>query len=803
MSSYMNTFKFVSDSKIPEKNTFIKNGVRFSVITESLIRVEEQSSSVFCDMPTQSVVNRAFNCPEFSVSQSDGIVCIKTAKCEFYYSFGKKKMIKIILDDKRVVTDFKKGNLKGTCRTLDGTNGKTFLGDGIISRNGVAVLDDSNSLVLCEDGTIEKRKCKSKDIYYFAYSNRYKEAVSDFMHLTGEPPLVPRFALGNWWSRYKAYTQEEYISLMQRFIDEKIPICVATVDMDWHWVDVVKKFGTESKNKKDKNNLQELFYDLISPGWTGYSWNTDLFPSPKEFLKWLKDNNFKTTLNLHPATGCRFFEDAYPDFCEFMGIDKESKQQIPFDITDKKFIEGYFRFLHHPHEDDGVDFWWIDWQQGKKTAVEGLDPLWALNHYHSMDIARDGKKRPLILSRFAGAGSNRYPLGFSGDTAQSWQTLAFQPYFTATASNIGYTWWSHDIGGHHHGKRDDELYLRWLQYAVFSPIMRLHSTANEFMGKEPWKYRKHVCDIACEALRFRHRLIPYIYSANRQTNLNGIPLVQPMYYDSPEKEEAYNVPNEFKFGSELIVCPITEKVNSKTYLAATEAFLPEGRFTDIFSDRIYNGGQTVTLYRDEGSIPVLAKEGAIIPLAVECEKNDWKNPHKLEILIFRGNSSFVLYEDDGESMDYLDGYFAETKFEVSEENKNVKFTINPAVGNLNVIPTQREYILSFRDITEADKISLTVNNQKTDFVINKEKGCIRIHFTLKNTDCAEISFENITPRYSASKKEQLVELLSKCQGNNDVKLIKLSKLLKEIDTTKIPSYLKGPILELDSLYFGE
>ena len=165
MSSYMDTFKFTSDSKTPEKYTFIKNGVRFSVITESLIRVEEQDSSVFCDMPTQSVVNRAFNSPEFSVSICDNIVCIKTSKTEFFYSFAKKKMIKIILDDKRVITDFKKGNLKGTCRTLDGTNGKTSLGDGIISRNGVAVLDDSNSLVLREDGTITKRKCKEKDIY--------------------------------------------------------------------------------------------------------------------------------------------------------------------------------------------------------------------------------------------------------------------------------------------------------------------------------------------------------------------------------------------------------------------------------------------------------------------------------------------------------------------------------------------------------------------------------------------------------------------------------------------------------------
>ena len=130
-----------------------------------------------------------------------------------------------------------------------------------------------------------------------------------------------------------------------------------------------------------------------------------------------------------------------------MGVDPKSKKRIPFDITDPKFIDAYFNILHRPYEKEGVDFWWIDWQQEKDTKIKGLDPLWALNHYHSLDLASTGK-RPLILSRFAEVGSHRYPLGFSGDTVISWKSLDFQPYFTANAANVGYTWWSHDIGGH-------------------------------------------------------------------------------------------------------------------------------------------------------------------------------------------------------------------------------------------------------------------------------------------------------------------------------------------------------------------
>ena len=131
----------------------------------------------------------------------------------------------------------------------------------------------------------------------------------------------------------------------------------------------------------------------------------------------------------------------------------------------------------------------------------------------------------------------------------------------------GFGFWSHDIGGHHQGEKDDELYLRWVQLGVFSPIMRLHSTSNPFMGKEPWNYRWDVYALSKEYLRLRHRLIPYLYTMNWRTHSEGRALCEPMYYEWPEHAEAYTVPNEFLFGSELIVAPITQPVDSKTNLA--------------------------------------------------------------------------------------------------------------------------------------------------------------------------------------------------------------------------------------------
>lgn len=776
--------------------TEIFGDVRISVITPCLVRIEKQTEGKFCDLPTQAVLCRSFCTPKYSISEENGTVTVHTEKAEFTLKGG--KLIKVRLDN-RTVTNFKKGNLKGTRRTLDMTSGRVSLGDGIISRNGVALMDDSSTLLLLEDGTVKPRKEVLKrdkngtDIYCFAYGHDYGGAVSDYYRLTGMTPLIPRFALGNWWSRYKAYTQEEYLSLMDRFKEEKIPVTVATVDMDWHYTDVAERFGKDAKKCRHPKNPVAYFTGCFSmAGWTGYTWNEELFPDYREFLNRLHKDNYKVTLNLHPAQGVRFFEAAYKDFAKFIGIDPENREPIPFDITDPKFIEGYFRFLHHGYENEGVDFWWLDWQQEKTTRVQGLDPLWALNHYHSLDLKRNGNKRPLTLSRFAGWGSHRYPLGFSGDTNISWSTLSFQPYFTATASNIGYSWWSHDIGGHHFGKRDDELYIRWVQFGIFSPIMRLHSTKNEFLGKEPWKYSGEAQRIVTEFMRLRHRLIPYIYTMNRRTNKDGIPLMRPMYYEYPDRDEAYDIKNQYLFGSELIVCPITEKADKKLKQGGADVWLPEGAYTDIFTGRVYNGGKKLRMFRDTGSIPVLAKAGAIIPLSENGTDNDWHNPVDMEILAFSGNGSFTLYEDDGETENYKKGEFAETKFEIAEREGNVIFTIHPAEGNASVIPQKRNYKISFRNIKSA-----TVK----DFDCASDGNFVVYVNNVSVTDKIEILLTDIVEKKNPPKQELLTELISKLQGINDLKNLKYSKCLDESFNGKFaaPKKVRDAIKEIQAM----
>ena len=794
---FKETFGWKSDSKTPDEYIITRGRVRFSVITDRLLRVEVDKKGNFTDAPTQSIICRNFAKPEYKIVEDGNTIIIITKKTIFKYDLKKEAMTGISLRGGKNLTEFKSGNLKGTYRTLDMTTGPIDLGDGIMSKNGVSVYDDAKSLILNSDGTIGERAKTIKDEYYFAYGHDYRGCLKDFFSLAGQVPLVPRYSLGNWWSRYKAYTQQEYIDLMEKFIEKDIPITVATIDMDWHWVDVKERFGKSGGKPTLKPHSPDFI--LQGDGWTGYSWNTELFPDYRAFLKWLHDKNFRVTVNLHPAQGVRFFEDMYEDVAKRMGVDPATRKKIPFDITDPDYVDAYFNILHKPYEDEGVDFWWIDWQQGKNTKIKNLDPLWALNHYHT--LANDkGSNRPLILSRFAEVGSHRYPLGFSGDTKICWEALDFQPYFTSTATNIGYTWWSHDIGGHMMGSKDDELYTRWIQYGLYSPIMRLHSTSNEFMGKEPWKHSFEAETIAVDVLRQRHAMIPYLYSMNYRTHKHGLALVEPMYYPYPENDEAYEVPNQYFFGSELMVAPITKKRSANTNLAEVEVWLPKGRWTDIYTGAIYEGDKKVKMYRGLESIPVFAKEGAIIPLSSDDKNNDCSNPKDMTLRIYRGTNTFELYEDDGESNEFKNGNYAITTFRVREAVRDMIFEIKPAEGNCSTLPSRRNYTLIFEDIVSADNIKVTSKGKDIKFDVAYKSG--KTIITLKGItpkQGVEIAMTEVLARTNKDKKEQIIDLITKYQMSVSIKQLKFNSFIKNIYGKSIPDcedYYKGPIKEV-------
>lgn len=688
---------------------------RMTVLTDRLIRMEYDPAGKFEDRASQRVFYRDLPACPYSVARAEGLLTLNTGALLLTYQeeadFSGDTLSVQLLSEPASRWHFGEAfeTLGGTCKTLDEADGVRPIEQGLCSQWGFSVLDDSQSLLLDETGWVAVRGENTRDLYFFGYGYDYRGCIRDFYRITGAPPMLPAYALGNWWSRYHAYTQEEYLSLMDRFAQEKIPFSVGVVDMDWHIVQIPQ-------------HLQ----DPEEPGgWTGYTWNEALFPDYRAFLQELHKRNLKTALNLHPADGVRKHEAMYAEMARANGIDPTTGQRVRLDILSKAHMETYFDIIHHPYEADGVDFWWMDWQQGTdyhwihapnapgeyKTPEERMDPLWMLNHLHILDISRNGK-RPMFFSRYAGPGSHRYPVGFSGDTTITWESLQFQPYFTATASNMGYGWWSHDIGGHMGGYKDVQLLQRWVQLGVFSPINRLHSSRSWWMQKEPWANDLATAENMKTWLRLRHQLFPYIYTMNERCHSQLTPLVQPMYYSHPKCSAAYQVPNQFWFGTELMVAPITTPDDRISRLGQVEVWLPKGQWFDFFTGIRYDGleGRKLTVCRPMTAMPVFAKAGAIIPMA-HYEDNRLGNARQMQVQVFPGGDNvFTLYEDAGDGNGFEQGAFCRTQMALTW-GESARFCIEPAEGQLALIPNQRDWEICLRGFHRDACVSVTVDGK--------------------------------------------------------------------------------------------
>ncbi len=706
---------------------------RFTVLTSRLIRMEYAPDGRFEDRPSQAFWFRRQPVPDYHVERVDGKLVLTTGHLRLDYRVGEpfdpNSLSVALLPDGPTwhYGDAGDDNLKGTARTLDEADGRIVLEPGLLSRDGLTVVDDGRSLVFDETGWLIGRDAAegAQDLYCFGYGSAFQEALRDYARLAGDTPLLPRWVLGNWWSRYWDYSDADLRALMTDFRDHNVPLSVCIIDMDWHLVDV-----GEGVN-----------------GWTGYTWNSDLFPDPPDFIQWLHGQGLRTALNLHPALGIRPHEAMYAAMAERMGLDPAAGATIPFDIADPQFTRAYFEVLHHPQEEMGVDFWWLDWQQGTRSKVAGLDPLWWLNHLHYYDLGREGK-RPFIFSRWGGLGNHRYPIGFSGDTVVSWESLAFQPYFTATAANVAYGWWSHDIGGHMGGTEHRELYTRWVQFGVFSPIFRLHCTKNAVHERRPWGYDAEVERITRDAMQLRHALIPYLYTMSWLNETEARSPVRPMYHDYPEHDEAYDCPQQYLFGADFIVAPFTEPLDEKTGLASQTVWLPPGDWYHFLSGRHYRGDARHVLRSRLEDIPVFVRAGAVIPLGPRVGWGGVENPDELHLHFYPGDDGrFVLFEDDGLSMAYREGTCALTRFGQRRRNGNIDLSISPAGGDLSVAPTRRTYHVYIHGISAVDRIAARLDGGAIPVLVDHsyEGEGVRLEpITLERSSTVEIALQVTT-----------------------------------------------------------
>ena len=350
--------------------------VRFTVITDGVIRLEWEPEGRFTDLASFVASERDYPEVDYKVKTSGKKVRIQTQKMTLEYKTGSGKFNagNLVIKANDGFFTWKPGmkqkhNLKGTFRTLDGLDGDVQtqnwvsdmkkgeirqFEDGILSKDGWTLIDESGSYLFddSEWAWVKERENKEcQDWYFMAYGHDYKAALKDFTVFAGKMPLPPRFTFGYWWSRYWAYTDREMRTLVDKFHAYDIPLDVLVVDMDWHYTD-------EGRG-----------------GWTGWTWNKSIFPNPGKFMDYLKDEGLKVTLNLHPADGFDHWEECYPALAKSLGKDPASKDRIEWINSDKQFMSNMFEQVMHPMQKEGVDFWWLDWQQHVfDKKMTGLNP---------------------------------------------------------------------------------------------------------------------------------------------------------------------------------------------------------------------------------------------------------------------------------------------------------------------------------------------------------------------------------------------------------------------------------------------
>lgn len=689
-------FKLKTNEATNPKNVIKGNKYRISILSERLIRFEYSESGEFEDLPTEFAWNRNFPEVQFQVKQDSRYLEVTTSYFKITYvkeknfkgsNFSPASNLKVdvLNSDKSWYYGHPEvRNFGAPATDLLTSDGKIKFAKGLYSLDGFASFDDSNSKVIELDGTVRERNNKEIDIYLFVYLKDFTKCLKDYFNLTGYPALIPRYALGNWWSRSVDYDDASLKKLIDQFSRKGIPLSILLLDNSWH----VSKENSDS----------------------GFTFNKKKFAAPYEMISYVHNKGIRIGLSVDPTDGFYPIDEYYEQTKKYLAPD--SNGHIPFNVLTPRWVDVYLKLYIHPLDALDIDFYWI--QNNSKTSLEEIN---LLKHYHLYDMMRNYKRRPMVLAKNSLVAAHRYPVLYSGKIKVGWDTLATVPFHNLNATNIGVSWWAHDIGGYYKGIEESELYIRFVQLGVFSPIMKFGSDGGKYYKREPWRWGIKTYTIVKDYLTLRHQLIPYLYAEAYKYHKFGDPILIPLYYKYPEVYDDERYRNEYYFGSELFVSPITKKKDYVMDRSIHKMFIPEGTWYDFVTGKKFPGGKDYVGFFKDQDYPVFAKAGAIIPLGISESLNDTNPPKNMEIHVFPGRSnSYQLYEDDGTTDLYLKDYYLLTSIEYNYSPSEYKLTMKAIEGKAGIVPEYRDYKFKFRNTKEAKDISVLHNGTPIKFM---------------------------------------------------------------------------------------
>ena len=694
MANVSNYYVIDRSKLVSEKESYIiGKKYRFTVLSPRLIRLEYNKDGIFEDRPTSRVINRKFPRTKYAITESDTLVQIDTGVFTLTYvkdselkTGGLGSNIKAVINGTKIewqMNNPEVKNMRSINYSIDSIKDKIVLDKGLYSLDGFCLLDDSKSLVLDNNDVFVERPIGSRDLYLFMYNKDFDGCLNDYFTLTGYPSLIPRYALGAWWYKNDNYTSNDIIELFNNFNRDNIPISIFMLGDYWH--------------NKDNNYIPSI--DLRS------------------ITTYLNNMGIRLGLNINPTKDIVKGSNEYNIISNYVN----NIEKLNFVPLSNDKIGLYFNLFINNLESLGVNIFNIDYN----NSLDRID-LWKFNHYH---VGRNEvrNQRGLILSRNPGFSSHRYPIMWSGKTLVNWTTLNLLPRYNLQGYNIGVSFIAHPIGGYRGGIEEDELYLRYIQFACFSPIFLLASEGGKYYKREPWKWNSIIKNHIVTYMNLRYKLIPYLYSESYNYHKTGHGIIKPFYYEYPRVMDEPLYQNQYFLGRNFFVAPITVRKNNVINRVMKKVFVPKGIWFDFLQGKKYNGNKTYNnFYRDE-DYPVFVKAGSIIPMSSNIKEDV---PSTLELNIYPLDSGeYNLYEDDGFSNNYKRGFYMITNFCYQYEVDNYTFKIRRRDGK-NLL-SKRNYILRFKNIRNISEIN--VNDKlvqykcyydKDDFILVIENSIV-------------------------------------------------------------------------------
>jgi alpha-glucosidase (family GH31 glycosyl hydrolase) len=597
--------------------------------------------------------------------------------------------------------------LGGYRRGLDGVSGSAATTPGLLYQDGWTLLDDTTSAIFDNaTKTVSPRPGHNgqpyQDGYVFGYGHDYQQGLADLATLTGPSELLPRWAYGVWYSEYYDRTAADYENtILPKFRADSVPLDVLVTDTDFK-----------------------------SPStWDGWEMDPSKFPDPKAFFDWAASQGLHNTLNIHPS-----IVPSDPQFPQAQATAKGGLTQnggnYVFDWGNPDQLKAYLD-LHQTMEQQGADFWWLDWCcDGSSSSLPGVTPDAWINQQYATDSNKT-VSRGFAFSRAYGSlqaggysGQQGLPTGpwadkrttvhFTGDTTSNWATLKFEVGYTpGESASTGLSAVSHDIGGFNNDgtqsagaepgstKEADDLYARWVQFGTFQPVDRLHGNHSDRL---PWQYGPAAKTSAEKFLNLREDLVPYTYTLAEQANRTGIPVVRPLYLQYPDSQDAYAQDGaEYLYGPDVLVAPVTTPGTTAT----TSVWFPPGNsWTDYFTGKTYAGGTTQDVTTDLNSMPVFIRSGGLMTTRTDNVTNDVQNPlTKVTVTAAGGASgSSSLYEDNGSTTDTRQS--ATTRIRYTEGGPNRTVQIDAAVGSYTGQVSQRQWSVAFTNATAPTAVTI-------------------------------------------------------------------------------------------------